>query len=206
MGSPVGTGVHAHISVHNVQGPPKPPGADESRAPTLTSTERSFLQGLVSHMPAMCALTLPTPPSYARTVNGVWACGEYASWGTENRDAPIRLTGSKGSHHFEIRSIDGTASPYLVLAAIIAAGTLGILQEEPLVVGDCPRGVGALSEEQKKELNVADAKKLPRNIAEARDELAADIKLTEALGKDFVSQYFQVNKVRNNSQIEAGNY
>ena len=119
-----GSGSHIHVSVHNTTRASKAgrPDASNSRAPTLTPTEQSFLQGILTHLPAVCALTLPTPPSYGRMHDGIWSGGTYAAWGTDNREAPVRACGPAGHHHFEVKSVDATSTPHLALAAIIAAG------------------------------------------------------------------------------------
>ena len=191
-----GSGSHIHVSVHNTTRSRKPERPDASRAPTLTPTERSFLQGLLTHLPAVCALTLPTPPSYGRMHDGIWSGGTYAAWGTDNREASVRLTGAQGSHHFEVRCADATSNPFLAIAGIVAAGTLGILRDLQLESGDCPEGVAFLTEQQRKELGVENAKRLPRSLDEARKNLEEDKELRGMLGEEFFDHYVRLNTVR----------
>ncbi|OBZ77907.1 Protein fluG [Grifola frondosa] len=99
---PRGSAAHMHFSVHSSK-PPGPARPDARLAPTLTPTERSFLQSLITHLPAVCALTMPTAASYARVFDGIWSGGTYASWGTDQREAPVRLCGPPGHHHFELK-------------------------------------------------------------------------------------------------------
>lgn len=63
MSSP-GSAAHTHISVHSLNGPQKPVDA-------LSAVESSFLAGVLKHLPAMTAVTLPTPASYKRVMDGV---------------------------------------------------------------------------------------------------------------------------------------
>ena len=56
------------------------------------------------------------------------------AWGTENRRIPVRKF---ASGHHEFRAIDATANLYLNVAAYIAAGLLGVLEEQELVWKDC---------------------------------------------------------------------
>ncbi|KAI3601171.1 glutamine synthetase guanidokinase [Moniliophthora roreri] len=115
-----GSAAHIHISVHQ-EGTERP-------AKGLSVQESSFLAGVLEHLPAIPAITLPTPASYKRVSDGVWSGGKYVHYGTENREAPIRLmnTTSPQSRNFEMRFIEGTANPHLALATIIGVGLTGL--------------------------------------------------------------------------------
>ena len=63
------------------------------------------------------------------------------------------------------------------------------------MAGDCPIAAVSLSDEQKKQLNMEDPKKLPLSVTEARDLLTADEDFKNSLGTEFVELYLQVNKV-----------
>ena len=71
------------------------------------------------------------------TVSGL---EERTSWGTENREATVRLSNSASpsSRQFEMRYVDGTANPYLALAGILGVGHLGIRSNFELGISDCP--------------------------------------------------------------------
>ena len=114
----------------------------------------------------------------------------------------MRLAGAKGSHHFEVRCVDGTSNPYLALAAIIAAGTKGIVDDALLQSGDCATPVALMSEEQRKAAGVENATRLPRSIEEARQNLQEDLVLMNAFGEQFVKEYVDVNKV--NHEFNSG--
>ena len=196
-----GVGAHVHISVHHSGVGKHPPSSSSSNdpsaslAPALTPTERSFLQGLLTHLPALCAFTLPTPSSYGRVADHIFSGGTYAVWGTDNREASIRLAGGPGTYHFEVRTSDATASPYISFAAIIASGLLGVLGGERLRMGDCPDNVSEMGEEERRKLGVDKARKLPTTIEEARKNLEEDKALRGVLGEEFLGEYLKVNKV-----------
>lgn len=185
--SSAGSSVHANVSIH-AEGEKKKPSQ-------LTGAESSWLAGVLNHLPAISAFALPTYGSYKRVGDGVWSGGTYVSYGSENREAPIRLVSpaSPGSRRFELRCIDGTANPYYAVAAVLAAGINGISNKEPLTTKDC-RDVPAatMSEERRKEMGVF--KRMPLTIEQAREFLQGDAKLTELLGEDFVRNYLAVNK------------
>jgi hypothetical protein len=52
------------------------------------------------------------------------------NWGTENREAPIRLANatSPSSRNLEIRCVDATANPYIALASTSGMGFNGIMK------------------------------------------------------------------------------
>lgn len=172
------------------------PRADAHRAPTLTAAERSFLQGVLAHAPGLCALTLPTAASYARVADGVWAGGTHASWGTDQREAPVRLCGAAGRHHLEVRCVDGTAAPHLVLAGLLGAGAAAVRRGDLLASGDCATPVARMSVEERRALGVEGAGRLPRTIEQARRNLEQDEELRAVFGDDFVEKYVAVNEVR----------
>ncbi|KAI0343382.1 glutamine synthetase/guanido kinase [Trametopsis cervina] len=184
-----GSGMHTNISVHNTSSAVPSPGADVHLGPTMTASERSFLQGVLSHIPALCALTLPTKYSYARVVDGIWSGGTYVSWGTDNREAAVRLSGSPGQHRFECRFVDATANPHPVLAGLLGAGTKALIDGTPLQSGDCAKPVALMNDEEKVENGVQNTGRVPSTLSQARENLDNDQELREALGHNFVSTY-----------------
>ncbi|EMD31990.1 hypothetical protein CERSUDRAFT_119297 [Gelatoporia subvermispora B] len=190
-----GSAAHMHLSVHSSR-PDSPSSfsrADAARAPTLSPNERSFLQSLLTHLPAVCALTMPTRASYARMLDGIWSGGTYASWGTDNREAPVRLCGPPGAHHFELKCVDGTSTPHLAIAAVLSAGVRGVLDGALLTSGDCVIPAALMNEAQRKEVGLENPGRLPRTVEDARVSLRNDEVLREGLGTNFVEKYLAVN-------------
>ncbi|KAJ3575762.1 hypothetical protein NP233_g883 [Leucocoprinus birnbaumii] len=184
-----GSAAHVHISVHSGNEPTKP-------VEEMSKAESAFLAGVIEHLPALPAITLPTPASYKRVADGVWSGGTYVHYGTENREAPIRLTNatSPKSRNFEMRFVDGTANPYLALAAIIGAGVTGLKAKKPLDVKDCPGPLCAwqMTEEERQALGIT--RRMPLNVEEARNYLVADAGMKEILGVEMVEKYLSVSK------------
>ncbi|KAJ6466605.1 hypothetical protein C8R47DRAFT_1326242 [Mycena vitilis] len=185
-----GSSAHAHVSVHSAA-----PGAQ--KVPNVLSPhERAWLAGVLAHLPAVAALTLPTRASYQRLVDGVWSGGTYVCWGTENREAPVRLTNaaSPASRNFELRFIDHTANPHVALAGMLAGGLIGLRSMMELDVQDCPgpKTAAELSEDERQALGIT--KRMPSSIDEARKNLEEDSVLCEVLGRDMVEGYISVNK------------
>ena len=183
------------MSVHELKPAPKAARADDHLAPHMSGVERSFLQGILANIPALCALTLPTKFSYGRVADGVWTGGTYAAWGRENRETPIRVCGPPGHYHFEARFVDGTACPHLALAAILGAGTQGIIDEAILTSGDCRKAVAAMTEEERASLGVQATGRLGPTLADARSHLKESKVLRSLFSDDFVDKYCAVNEV-----------
>ncbi|OSX57406.1 hypothetical protein POSPLADRAFT_1061612 [Postia placenta MAD-698-R-SB12] len=198
-----GSGAHTHLSVHSAKA--DGPSARATKfGPAMSATERAFLQTLLAHLPALCALILPTYASYARVVDGIWSGGTYACWGTDNKDAPVRLCGPAGAHHFELKCVDATANPYLVLASVIAAGLEGVRDGAELTSGDCTKPAAFMSEEERRAVGLANPGRLPRTVEDARTLLAADGYLKEKLGEEFVEKYISVNEFFQTYLTSAG--
>lgn len=111
-----GTASHAHVSI------------------SPATKEDSFLAGVMEHYPALVSFTLSQDVSYDRVKAGIWAGSEWVTFGTQNRETPIRKI-SPG--HWEIKSLDGLANMYLAMSAFIGAGYIGITEQKELTNKDC---------------------------------------------------------------------
>ncbi|KAJ7219748.1 hypothetical protein C8J57DRAFT_256857 [Mycena rebaudengoi] len=183
-----GSSAHAHISVHT--------STEEKTANGLSKHESAFLAAVLDHLPAIVAFTLPTPASYKRMFDGVWSGGTYVCYGTENREAPVRLTNatSPSSRNFEARFVDGTANPHLALAATFAGGLIGLRSMMELEILDCPgpKSAAEMMEAERQAMGIK--KRMPMSTDDARRSLDQDVALCEVLGRDFVDSYLAVNK------------
>jgi glutamine synthetase len=127
--------------------------------------------------------------SYERVRDGCWAGGTWVAWGTQNREAPLRKI--KDSH-WELKSLDGLANPYLAMSAILQAGMSGIVSGDKLVLGDCLGDPATLTEAQRQELGITT--RIPSSIGEALAALQSDEELSGRLGKDLVERYVNTKK------------
>jgi len=93
----------------------------------LSTMAYQFLAGVLTHARAFCAVAAPTVNSYKRLVVGrslsgsTWAPA-YIAYGDNNRTACVRVPHGR----LEVRLPDSGCNPYLVSAALIAAGLDGI--------------------------------------------------------------------------------
>ncbi|KAF8841120.1 glutamine synthetase/guanido kinase [Paxillus ammoniavirescens] len=184
-----GSGAHNHISVHGTQ-------RGKSSSEFLTPLESCFLAGLLDHLPAVTAFTLPLPASYARMKDGIWSGGTWACWGADNREAPVRLSNaaSPSSRNFEVKSVDGTSSPYLSITALLAAGIIGIRDTQELTSKNCegPKAAAEMTDAERAAMGIT--KRLPLNIEEARRYLLQDDVLKVLLGAESVEAFVRVNE------------
>jgi len=191
----VGNGGHVHLSVWRdgqnlMAGGEGPCG--------LTPIGETFAAGILKRLPALLALGAPSAASYLRLVPSHWA-GVYGCWGLENREAALRMiTGSAGSSdwaaNLEVKCVDLTANPYLLLAGLLAAGMDGIAAEAQL-----PHPVdvdpAVLAPEERHLLGI---QRLPISLRESTDAFAADPVLRRAFGSALVESVLAVRE----SEIE----
>ena len=85
-----------------------------------------FMAGMLSHMAAMSMVTNPIVNSYKRLIPGYLA-PVAVGWSFTNDSPLIRMTSIGGDGaRIVLRSPDGAANPYLVIASCLAAGLQGI--------------------------------------------------------------------------------
>lgn len=98
---------------------------------------QQFMAGILHHLPSLMAITTPIPRSYRRIRPQMWS-GAFQVWGFNNREAAIRVIKEDDGNisHFELKTVDASANPYLALGVVIAAGIAGIREsmvlKEPL--------------------------------------------------------------------------
>jgi glutamine synthetase len=129
----IGSGAHVHLSLWSTDGTRNlmydPTAGDR----LLSELGRSFVAGVLLHLPALVALTCPSFNSYDRLRPHAWA-GSTVSWGPDNREAAVRVASTfRGreaeSTNVELKACDPSCNPYLALGGIIAAGLDGIQRD-----------------------------------------------------------------------------
>lgn len=186
-----GSGMHTNCSLANEEGDNI--FYDEKDPMKLSLVARKWITGIMKHARGMAALTNPTVNSYKRLIPGYEApC--YICWGDANRSSMIRIPAGRGqATRTEIRSVDGTANPYLALAVILAAGLDGIqnLKEEDLLpaVSD---NIFELNREQREAQGIMN---LPENLKDAIKEMKADPLIMDVLGDHTFGKYIEAKEL-----------
>jgi glutamine synthetase type III len=176
-----GNGCHTHLSLW---GAGRNLFHDHSGELGLSPLAYQFLGGLITHAPALCAITNPTVNSYRRlaapptTSGATWSPGGISYTGN-NRTHMVRIPDSQ---RLELRLPDGSAHPYLLQAAILAAGLDGIARQlDP--------GPRRDNDNYAQPLGLDQCQRLPADLGEALDAFAADTALRQALGEEFCQAY-----------------
>ena len=184
-----GSGCHLNFSLwrhdQNISGDPQ-------QATGINSEAGAFISGVLDHLPALAAVTIPSKTSYRRIRPHFWA-GAFRAWGHQNREAAVRVCKNKAgteARRFEFKTADATANPYLALGAFIAAGLDGLHRNLTLpaeVVVD----PGLIPEDQRQAKGID---LLPQNLGQAIDALARDKVLLEAMGEELAGSYLAVRR------------
>lgn len=186
-----GNGMHFHLSICDESGKNLFGDDSDKHGMGLSKMAYHFTAGLLHHAKALCAISAPTVNSYKRLVVGGSASGAtwapaYICYGDNNRSAMVRIPYGR----LEFRLPDSGCNPYLVHAALIAAGMDGI--ERELEAGDpVNENLYAMSSQNLAEKGI---EILPQNLGEAVDALEADTVLTEALGKDLMAEFISLKR------------
>ncbi|MDI2595103.1 glutamine synthetase family protein [Pseudomonas sp. N3-W] len=184
-------GVHLHVSLQNMAG--QPMFYDAGTTNGLSTVGQHWAAGVLHYLPALCALTAPTPVSYERLQPHHWSAS-YACLGQRNREAALRIcptvsVGGKSvaeQYNLEFRAMDATASPHLAMAAVLIAGRLGIEQRLALnaITDEVP---DSLNEEQRQARGIV---ALPASLTQALECLRQNEALVEALPTALLDTYF----------------
>ena len=188
-----GNGCHSHISAW-----------DETEAVNKFSDDKNelglsdiglyFLGGIMRHATSLTAITNPTVNSYKRinapsTSSGATWAPNTATWSGNNRTHMVRVP---GPGRFELRLPDGAANPYLLQAAIIAAGIDGVINKiDP--------GKRLDIDMYKEGHKVENATQLPLNLLDALRVFDSNTILKESLGNDFSKAYISLKTAEWNS-------
>lgn len=123
--------IHVHISLTDAKG--NSVFHDAAALKGISQQFRHFLGGLQRYLGDMSLLCLPTVNSYRRFAPGTFA-PPGLTWGYENRTTCLRVVGhDAGSLRVENRLPGADSNPYLTVAATLAAGVSGILEQiEPM--------------------------------------------------------------------------
>jgi glutamate---methylamine ligase len=179
-----GTGCHSHVSMWRGD---ENAFEDSTGELGISQLGYDFLGGIMKHAGAFCALTNPTINSYKRlnaprsSSGATWAPNSITYAGN-NRTHMVRIP---DDGRFEVRLADGAANPYLLQAAILAAGLDGLANRiDPGKRLDIDMYAdGHLA---------GDVPKLPLNLLDAVRVFSSSSVLQERLGSEFTKAYTQM--------------
>jgi glutamine synthetase len=147
----------------------------------LSEAAAQFCAGVLHHLPAITAITAPSPVSYLRLTPNRWA-PTVIDIVKQDRGAALRVcpvfaatTPKKIAKAFnlEFRVSDGSASPYMALGAMIFAGADGIARKLAL-----PKYSG-------------EGPPLPRSLGQALDFMEKSAAVKDWFGPTFFEAYLR---------------
>jgi glutamine synthetase len=181
-----GNGCHTHLSIWDIAGTENL-FDDPQGELGLSKLGYQFIAGVLNSAEALCAIVNPTVNSYKRinaavTTSGATWSPNTASYSGNNRTHTIRIP---DTGRFEFRLPDGAANPYLLPAALSAAGLDGIVeQRDP--------GVRRDNNSYTDPLPVDQVKALPGNLLDALRCLESDQVLRRSLGESCITAYLKL--------------
>lgn len=203
FGNLTGNGLHFHSSLWDTRtDTPLFSDDNDKRGLGVSALGYSYIAGLLDHARALVAVTCPTVNSYKRmgvgppTSGATWAPA-YASYGGNNRTQMLRIP--DGGGRVENRAADGSANPYLAMAAQLVAGLDGI--ERNLDPGEPNKdNLYTLSQA---EIAAKRIVQMPLTLLEAVEDLKKDDILRRGLGttrSGYYADYFV--EVKRNEFLE----
>jgi glutamine synthetase len=181
-----GSGCHAHISLWSTQSGDNL-FTNSAGELGVSALGYQFIGGVIHSAEALAAITNPTINSYKRinaprTTSGATWSPNTVTYTGNNRTHMIRIP---DPGRFELRLADGAANPYLLQAALLAAGLDGISNARP---PGKRLDIDMYAEGHK----VRGAKRLPLNMLDALRNLERSTVLRQALGDEFITAYLKL--------------
>jgi glutamine synthetase len=173
-----GCGGHIHQSLWDAAGTENL-FFDKNDNNNMSEIMKQYVAGQLLCLPEILPMFAPTVNSYKRIGHGDWAPAN-TTWGIDNRTTAVRvIQGKKESARIESRVPGADTNPYLAIAAALASGLYGIKNKLKL---DTPQTVGS-------GYNAAKAIKLPGNLKDATEKMAASVIAKELFGDAFVGHF-----------------
>ena len=179
-----GNSCHIHLSLRSAEDDAPVLAGDGEHG--FSKLMEHFLAGQLAHVRELTLLYAPNINSYKRYAAGSFAPTTVA-WGRDNRTCSLRVVGHGHGLRVENRVPGGDVNPYLAVAGMIAAGLDGIDRELPLEPEFQGNAYGA------------DRPRVPSNLGDAAELLAASDLAKSAFGEGVVAHYLNAARI----EIEA---
>ena len=152
---------------------------------------KHFIGGMQHYLPAAMALCAPNVNSYRRLAPDEFDTPVNIEWGYDNRTAGLRVPVSKPrARRLENRICGADVNPYLAIAASLACGYLGMMEQ--------------ISPKKPVTGNAGDLQTtLPHTLREAVNELENCKPLHDILGEKFVRLYSSVKQHEYNTFLKV---
>lgn len=166
----------------------------DTQAPDgLSSLARTCIGGMLRHHEALTAFCAPTVNSYKRLRQGE-IVGLRPRWGYDHRFATVRVPPTRGPEtRLQHRLADGSANPYLVVAALLQAARMG----------DKSRINPGKSLNDHRDDEPDDGRTTPETLLAAVEALQADGELSSSMGPRLVDNFCQLKTIEWNNFVDS---
>jgi glutamate---methylamine ligase len=183
-----GNGCHVHVSLWDLNRDENL-FRDRHGELGLSRIAYEFMAGVLHNAEALCALTNPTVNSFKRingapTKSGATWSPNTISYSGNNRTHMIRVP---DVDRFELRLADGSTNPYLLQAAVIAAGLDGIANRR----SPGPRCDNNMYTDP---LPPSEVRRLPTNLLDALRALRESAVFSTAFGMPFIEAFTKLKE------------
>ena len=162
-----------------------------SKTSTISNLMKNYIAGLQTYTPNLMPIHAPNINSYRRLF-ATWDAPRNTNWGLGNRSCGFRIpSNEEHSMRIENRISGADTNPYLVFAANLAAGYLGIknkLKPTP---------------ETKKSVFGKDKSSLPKNVEEAILLFENDEHINEVFNQKFIRTIAAIRRVENQAYLKV---
>ena len=162
-----------------------------SKTGTISNLMKNYIAGLQTYTPNLMPIHAPNINSYRRLF-ATWDAPRNTNWGLGNRSCGFRIpSNEEHSMRIENRISGADTNPYLVFAANLAAGYLGIknkLKPTP---------------ETKKSVFGKDKSSLPKNVEEAILLFENDEHINEVFNQKFIRTIAAIRRVENQAYLKV---
>ena len=162
-----------------------------SKSSTVSNLMKNYIAGLQTYTPKLMPIHAPNINSYRRLF-ATWDAPRNTNWGLGNRSCGFRIpSNEEHSMRIENRISGADTNPYLVFAANLAAGYLGIKNKlKPTV-------------ETKKSVFGKDKSALPKNVEEAISLFENDEQINEVFNQKFIRTIAAIRRVENQAYLKV---
>ena len=183
-----GSSLHLHQSLLNTK---NKKNVFFNNKNTISNLMKNYIGGLQEFTPKLMPIHAPNINSYRRLF-ATWDAPRNTNWGTGNRSCGFRIPSNEEySMRIENRISGSDTNPYLVIAANLAAGYLGIKNKiKP-------------SAETKKSVFGQKQSSLPTTMEEAISLFEKDEQINEVFNQKFVRTIAAIRKVENQAYLKV---
>ncbi len=162
-----------------------------SKTSTISNILKNYIAGLQTYTPKLMPIHAPNINSYRRLF-ATWDAPRNTNWGLGNRSCGFRIpSNEEHSMRIENRISGSDTNPYLVFAANLAAGYLGIKNKlKPTA-------------ETKKSVFGKNKSKLPKNVEEAISLFESDEQINEVFNQKFIRTIAAIRRVENEAYLKV---